>query len=126
MTDPVNGFSAVVDMGGVTARSVAIADSESLSGAVDLDPSILAAIGLPAGVEGDGLQIEASDALDGVYVPVIKAGAALEVAIDNTAQIVLLDPADFYGLRFIKFRSVTSGSPQVQTGAASLTLYMRP
>lgn len=101
-----------------------IANGQSLSGAVDLGGRVVAGIVMPDTWTAAGLTLQAS--VDGVtYADVYDSGGdEVEIAAD-AAVFIALDPSLFAGMRFLKIRSGTSGTPVNQGGARILTLSLR-
>lgn len=110
---------------GVT--SAVIADGQSLSGAIDLKAQRLHQIMLPAGFASADLTFQVSvdetnwmdlfDA-DGEY----KIPAAAVAA----SRSILVDVPTFFGIRYLKIRSGTSGAPSAVSGDKTLTLSTTP
>lgn len=105
-------------------KQVTIADGQTTSDAINLEGSQLAGIIVPAGFDGTGLQLTASDKIDGTYVAVqASASSSSAFAITTTASrfIPLDNLAITAALQFIKLVAGTS-----QTGDIILTLLLRP
>lgn len=104
-----------------------IADSASLSGAVDLSSfsGTLVAIQTPSGWTSAVLTFQAS--YDGTTYANLYNSAGAEVTTGTIAAsyYVALDPADFAGIRYLKVRSGTSGSATNQSSGDTLQLILR-
>ena len=100
-----------------------IAAAAALGAAVDLDRQRLHRIMLPGDWTAAALSFQASadgqtyaDLYDGSGEVVIAAGIAA------AGRAIVVDPAIFYGIRFLKVRSGTAAAAVAQGGARSLTL----
>lgn len=112
----------------VFTKTVTIADSASLSGAIDLGDYTLCGIIVPSGWSTATISFAASDSLAGTYYPVYSSSGAEVVTgsiTGGTAVWVALDPADFAGIRYLKVRSGTSAAATNQSGGDTLTLVVR-
>lgn len=105
-------FGASIDQTGNTITS-----------AIDLGAQRLFAILIPAGWTGAGLSFQASvdgaawaDLYNGSGELVIAAGAI------GASRAVLVDPAAFFGIRYLKIRSGTAAAPVAQAAARALVL----
>lgn len=110
---PVPSLRAVFD--------VLIADGASLSDIVDLKGYTLVGIQVPSGWDAADITFQASgmgSAFNDLYT-----SDDTEYAIEAAASRYIAIPyADFVGLRFLKVRSGTTGSPVNQSGAVTLSL----
>lgn len=104
-----------------------IADSASLSGAVDLSAfaGTLVAIQTGSGWTAAVMTFQAS--ADGVTYANLYNSAGAEVTTGSIAAstYTALDPADFAGVRYLKVRSGTSSAASNQSGGDTLTLVLR-
>jgi hypothetical protein len=100
--------------------TAAIASGQTVSGAIDLKGLSLVGVHLPASFTGTTLTFQAAETLAGSFGAVYKDGADLSVAV-AAGKYVVLNPADFAGVRFLK---VVSGS--AEGAARTLTLAIRP
>lgn len=113
-------------MGLTKGGSVTIANNASLSGAMSLGEGGIVGIYMPADWTAASLTFAAALSEDGTFNPVYdQDGTELTVAADADRYIVL-NPADFAGIRFMKIRSGTSGSAVTQGGARVLEVITRP
>jgi len=104
--------------------TASIASSGNLSAAVDLSGLVAVGIQMPAAWDTANLTFQGSP--DGVtYTNVYKDGAEY-VVVAAISQWLILEPADFAGIRYLKVRSGTSGTPVTQTAARTLKLTVRP
>lgn len=104
-----------------------IADSASLSGAVDLSSNkgTLVAIQTPAGWTTAVITFQAS--YDGSTWCNLYNASGVEVATGSivASYYVALDPADFAGIRYLKVRSGTAAAAVAQAGGDTLQLVLR-
>lgn len=120
----------------VVFRKVTIADSASLSDAVNVQGYDVVALQHPANTEGTAYTFQGS--LDGeTYVDMYSStGAELSITKSATlAQCIQLAIAaasatpepvkEFKGLQSLKVRTGTSASPTTQTGAATILVGLR-
>lgn len=110
---------------GRSVSPVTITNGTSLSGAIDLAAATLACILMPAAWTAAGLSFAASDTLAGTYVPVFnEAGAEYTVPSGSAtaSQWIKLPMVDFMGIRFLKVRSGTNGTPVNQSADRILKL----
>ena len=120
----------------VIFRKVTIADSASLSDAVNVQGYDVVALQHPANTEGTAYTFQGS--LDGeTYVDLYSTtGAELSITKSATlAQCLQLGiwsaaatpepPKEFKGLISFKIRTGTSGSPSTQTGAVTILVGLR-
>lgn len=102
-----------------TAGAV-IANGASLSQAIDLGDLLLAGISIPASWTAADLTFKGS--VDGVTFQDLYDAAGTEVTADAAAaRHIVLEPAKFAGMRSVKIRSGTTGSPVTQGAARTLT-----
>jgi hypothetical protein len=105
--------------------TVTIANGESLSAAGDLGPACLSAILMPASWTAADLTFQGS--VDGTTFFNLyqsdNAGNDAEYLVGADASRIIVVPlADWAGIRFLKVRSGTAGSPVAQGAARVLTL----
>jgi hypothetical protein len=104
-------------MGRLSSVAVAtISSGTSQSAALDLSDYAIAAIITPAAIDTAALTFLASDNQSGTYVPVYDdAGTEVSIASSNNiASRAIVDKAileQLAGLRWLKIRSGTSGTP---------------
>ncbi len=111
--------------GPIVYFSAAIANGESLSAAVDLGAYRLSSIIMPAAWTAAGLTFQGS--IDGVTFGNMKSEGGTELAWTVAASDFLYStPLNFWGVRFIKVRSGTAGTPVNQGAARTLTLIAVP
>lgn len=104
---------------------ISIATSQSLSTAIDLGDRGLCAIIMPTSWDAANLTFQASSDIAGTYQNVYDStGTELSVTA-AAARHIVLTPASFAGMRFIKVRSGTSGTPVTQTAARTLVPLVR-
>lgn len=104
------------------ATIVTVANGQSLSPAVDLGNLRLCGLETPASIDGaTSLTFQAS--ADGAtYLNLYDATGTEKTITVSTSRRVLLAPADFYGIRWIKVRLGTSGTPVAATADRAITV----
>ena len=108
-----------------TTGTASIASGASLSAVVPLGGTVLTAIVMPAVWTTANLTFQASadnSAFNDVYT---DAGVEYSVTAAG-ARYIVIDPADFAGIDYLKIRSGTTGTAVNQTAARTLTLMVRP
>ena len=108
----------------IETKTATIENGGSLSGAVDLGGRKLVAIVMPAAWDAADLTFQASP--DGVNYFDVYDGSAertVEVAADYYSALAI---GDWVGIRWLKVRSGTSGTPVAQTLESVLTLVVQP
>ena len=110
----------------VATQEATIAASASLSGAIRLPAGhYLAAIVMPAAWTAADLTFQASPA--GTTYNNLYDDNGNEVTVTAAAsRFILLPPAEWYAMPFLKIRSGTSGAAVNQAAARTLTLVTRP
>lgn len=106
----------------VSATSATIANAASVTGAIDLGTGRLARIVIPAAWTTANLTFQTS--YDGTnYADLYDAsGTEYTVQVGGVSRAILLPIADWLGVRYLKIRSGTSGSPVAQGGSRTLNL----
>lgn len=109
--------------------TVTILNGQSLSPEVLIGNATLVGIIMPAAWTAAGLSFQAAEkptADSGTYGNVFDS-SGVELTIPASAsQYLALDPAKMCGLRFMKIRSGTSGTPVAQGADRILILIARP
>lgn len=101
-------------------KSVTIASGQQTSGAVDLSGCVLVGLDMPSAFTGTTVTFTVSSSQSGTYKTLYKDGANVSVTVTASRQVVL-QPADFAGVRFLK---VVSGS--AEAAERTITLVTRP
>lgn len=102
-----------------------IANGASLSGAIDLGSTRLAGIQMPAAWTAAALTFQAS--FDGVtYADVYSTGGTELSYTVAASRFIPLSITDWGGVRYLKVRSGTTGTPVNQGGARTIQLTLRP
>jgi hypothetical protein len=113
----------------VAGPNAVIALSGNLSGAIDLGDGGLVALQMPSGWDTGGLSFQASSDLGGTYADVYTStslGVSTELTIGAAAsEYIALNASVFAGMRYIKIRSGTTGSPVTQTAARTIKTMVR-
>lgn len=121
---PVNNTITPTGRGIPSTTTVTIANGQSLSGAVNLSGFTLIGIDLPSAWTTANLTLQAS--IDNSTWDNVFDSTGTEVTISAAAsRFVLLNPADFVAIRYLRLRSGTSGTPVNQGGARTITLVVR-
>jgi hypothetical protein len=101
-----------------------IANGQSISGTLDLWKKSLVGILLPATWTAAGLSFLASP--DGVtFGKLYDAFGELTIVSLAGGEYVTLDPAKFFGVRYVQIRSGTAGTPVNQGGSRVLRAVLR-
>lgn len=112
----------------LTTEDAAIANGDSLSGAVELAEGQLVGLLMPAAWTDAALSFDVS--YDGVtYAPLYNQNGEVRVSSTSVStaerRFLALDPVDFLGAKYVKIRSGLNGAAVAQGGARTLTLLMR-
>lgn len=101
-----------------------IANAASLSGAVNLKGRVIVGIMMPAAWTTADLTFQAS--IDGTTYANIFDDEGDEVEVVAAAAIYIpINPSLWAGVRFVKVRSGTSGTPAAQGAEREITLALR-
>lgn len=105
-----------------------IASGQSLSAAVDLEGYTLTAIQMPSAWTAADLtfQADAPAADAGTYQDVYAADDTEKTVQAAASRFILLDPSEYIGIRRLKVRSGTTGTPVNQGGERTVQLIARP
>lgn len=104
--------------------SATIASSGSLSGAVDLRGTTLSGYIMPSAWTTADLTFQGS--VDGTNFSALYDSFGNEINHPVAAsRFVALNPADFAGIRYLKIRSGTTGTPVNQAAERIITLVTR-
>jgi hypothetical protein len=105
----------------IVHRTATIANGESLSDAIILDEGFLVGLILPATWTTANLTLQAAGENDESTFQNVYDQAGTEVTITAAAsRYVILEPAKFAGIKKLKIRSGTSGTPVAQAAARSI------
>jgi len=108
----------------ISTTTVTVANGASLSGAVDLAGAGLIRLQMPATWTAASITLQTS--ADGItYQDLYDAFGVEYTIVAVQAHNIVLSPADFIGMRYLKLRSGTSGAPVSQGGARVITLVIR-
>lgn len=115
--------SPFADLGEPIAATIAA--GASLSAAVNIQGKVIVGIQIPASWSAANLSFQA--AYDGAtFVEVYDgAGNAISVVVAAASTFILIDPSLWAGVKWLKVRSGTSGSPVNQT-VNPIQLIVRP
>jgi hypothetical protein len=106
-------------------RTVTILNGASLSDAADLRGLPLVGVVLPAGYDTADLTFQGSADGDSFADLYDRAGNELKLTGAAASRYYVLAPGVLPGLRYIKVRSGTAGTPVAQTSDVVLTLIAR-
>jgi hypothetical protein len=105
-------------------QTALIANGASLSSVVELGAGKLVAIQMPAAWTAAALTFSAS--IDGTnYFDVYDGSTERNYSVD-ASRMLILQMADWIGIKFLKIRSGTSGTPVSQGADRTLTLLVQP
>lgn len=106
-------------------QTATIPNGGSLSGAIDLGGTALVGIQMPSGWDAAALTFQAS--ADGItFAELYDAAGNVRSLTTAASHSLYLVPSEWLGIRYLKVRSGTSGSPVNQTADRALTLISRP
>lgn len=105
--------------------TVTIASGQSLSGIVALDGLVLVGIKMPAAWTAASLTFQASDDDDDTFTDMYSVDGVEVTAQTAASRWLIIDPADFASVRFLRVRSGTGATPVNQAAARVLTLIAR-
>jgi hypothetical protein len=108
-------------------RPATIANSASLSDAVDLDWRAVVALDFDAAFDGASVTFQAANASDETYGDLYDSGGTEVTMVVSASRRVIPTAAHalaLLGHRFLKVRAGTAGSPNAQTGASVITLVL--
>ena len=108
----------------ISSVSVTIGNGTSLSPAIDLDRCSLVGLQLPSGWTAAAITFQASGDDGATYADLYDESAEVNLSSPAASRYLILSPAKFAGIRFLKIRSGTSGSP-VNQGADRSILVMK-
>ena len=103
---------------------VAIAQGQSLSADIDLAGATLVMLGLPAAWTAADLTFQVGDGLGG-WMNLYTADGVEYLARAAAGRCVLLPPADFARVRWLRIRSGTAATPVAQAAERQLQLHGR-
>ena len=108
------------------SETVTVGAGTCLSGAsVSMAGRVL--VGVITASSWDVAKMTFQASLDGNnFFDVTYKGTEYEVASVTAAKFIAVDPEVFYGAKYIKVRSGTSGAPTNQVDATIVTLVTRP
>lgn len=99
-----------------------VTSGQSLSGAVDLSVARLVGIATPASIDS-ATMLSFQSSYDGsTYNNVYDSAGIEKIVTVSASRRVILSPADFYGIRYIKVRLGTAASPVSATADRVLKL----
>lgn len=115
---------AAFTSGAPITQTALIANGASLSSVIDLGAGKLVAIQMPAAWTAAALTFQAS--IDGTnYFDVYDTSTERNYTVAASRMLVLQLP-DWVGIKYLKIRSGTSGTPVNQGADRTLTLLVQP
>lgn len=103
-----------------------ILNGTALSQPISLADHLLCGIIIPAAWTAANLTLQASDAIDGTFGDVYDSGGTEKsITVGAAGRTILLNPSDFAGFAFVRFRSGTAAAPVNQGAARDLKLVLR-
>ena len=101
--------------------TMTIPKDASLSAAIDLSGSTCLGFITPAAIEATTVQLGffASDSLAGTYVEVNRNGTPVTLTFAVSEYALLENPADLFGVRFIKIQAQTAAEVAVVQATAA-------
>lgn len=109
----------------VVNKTFTIASGASLSDAIDISEAVLVGIKLPSTWTAANLTIQAADEDAESTFNNVYDQTGTEVTITASAsRHVILEPAKFAGMKQIKLRSGTSGTPVNQAAGRTIVAYL--
>ena len=103
---------------------VAIANGTALSAAINLGGRVLVGMLMSSAWTAAGVTFQAS--IDGVtFADLFTIDGDELLATVAASQFIVLNPANFSGIAFLKVRSGTTGTPVNQAAARTLVLAIR-
>lgn len=122
----LNDSLVAIPCGQRFSRTVTILSGASLSGAVNIGNGSLFAIQMPASWTAAGLTFQASSDCSAYANLYNDAGTEVTSTAAASTYIVMATPASWLGIRCLKVRSGTSGSPVAQGADRALTIIAVP
>lgn len=117
-------FTAQDASGSLVTTQATIASGQSLSAALDLQQYSLVGLLLPSAWTAAAVTFQGS--IDGSnFFDLYDSGAEINLGAAAASRYLLLSPSAFAGLRYLKVRSGTSGTPVNQAADRALTLVLR-
>lgn len=109
----------------IGGQDATIANGAALSGAVDLQGNTIVGIQMPSSWTAANLTFQGS--ADGTTYQDVYDTSGTEVVITAAAsRCIVVNPATFQALRFLKIRSGTTGTPVNQGAARTISLIVKP
>jgi hypothetical protein len=121
----ITSLIGLFDGSALTTATATIANGASLSGSVDISGKGILRINMPASWTAAVLTFQTS--MDNSTFNDLYTAAGTEYTVQAAAsRSIILPPADFAGVKYIKVRSGTSGSAVNQGASRDLALVVRP
>ena len=102
-----------------------IAESASMSDAVDVSQYAGGLIVIPSSWTAAGISFHVGNTSGGTFFPVYDANDALvEIAAVSASRAYQI-PVDVFGARYLKIQSQTAGTPVNQAAARDITVFLK-
>lgn len=95
---------------------VTITDGTSISSAISLKGRLPVLLIVPASWTTAAMTFQVCSTIDGTFVDLYNTSGSELSASVASSRAVALNPVDWWGVHFVKFRSGTSGTPVNQSG----------
>lgn len=93
-----------VSLGQVVYGSTTVANGTDESGVITTNGMSLCGIQLPATMTSTSITFEAATTKNGTYQPIYNKSGQVSYTI-TSGQFLAIDPADFYGVQFLKIKT---------------------
>lgn len=113
-------------MAALNYETVTIANGQSLSGALNIDQRNLFALIMPSTWTAAGLTFQGSFDGTNYFDLYDEAGTEINFIVSASRYVLISTPIKFLGLKKLKVRSGTSGTPVAQGGARTIALIVIP
>lgn len=119
------GSSAQAKAAPVSTTVTIPINTSIMAAGVDLQGCTPAAIEMPAAWDTANLTFSVASSLSGTYKNVYDEFGSEATVTAAASRFIRLSPADWWGLRYLKIRSGTAGTPVTQTAARIITIHCR-
>ena len=110
---------------GLDFETVVIASGASLTSAINLGARKLVGIIMPSAWTAAALTFSGSNADDGTFVDIYDGATERSYAV-TASKYLMLAISDWVGVKHLKIRSGTTGTPVNQGAARSIILALQP
>lgn len=116
--------AALLDGSGLTTATATIANGAALSAAVSLAGKGIIRLNMPASWTAANLTFQVS-ADNATYLDLYDKNGSEYTVTAAASRSIILPPADFVGVNYIKIRSGTSATPVNQGASRDITIITR-